>query len=289
MNRQQFLPGRISVHDAGDQESSGNKVDTALRHRVNAGRVALRNQIGFFDKLMGAVTSEWKADDTRVTFADFAISEKILTELRGSFKNDNFLSEESLPLDETFQIDAKYAWILDPIDGTNNFALGMPSCAISLALLKDGMPVYGLIYDGATRELLEGGQGAGILVNGRKYDPPERYSGSNTAMVALHFPLPEGRALQLKPILESCRIRSLGSATLHLAYLALGRLDGVIDEKVRLWDIAAAICLLSGNDCSIRYFDDSPFPVRTIDMSGPHIRYIAGTKAFLSKVEKCLG
>lgn len=264
-------------------------MDKALKHRVNAARVALRNQTGFFDRLFGEVASEWKADDTRVTFADFAISEKIITELRGSFKSDNFLSEESLPLDETFQVDAKYAWILDPIDGTNNFVLGMPSCAISLALLKDGMPVYGLIYDGGTRELIEGGPQSGILVNGRRFDPPDRRKESGTGMIALHFPLPAGRAVQLIPLLESSRIRSLGSAALHLAYVALGRIDGVMDEKVRLWDIAAASCLIQERDLAIRYLDENPFPVRKIDMSGPHIRYIAGTQAFLSYVEKCLG
>ena len=251
--------------------------------------MAVRNQIAFFDRLLGEVSSEWEADEPRVTFADFAISEKIITELRGSFKDDNFLSEESLPFDETFQVDAKYAWILDPIDGTNNFALGMPSCAISLALLKDGLPVYGIIYDGGTRELIEGGPETGILVNGRRFDPPVNGHEPGKGMVAVHFPLPAGRTVQLQPMLESYRIRSLGSATLHLAYVALGRLEGVIDEKVRIWDIAAGVCLLRGKDQAIRYLADNPFPAREIDMAGPHLRYIAGSQSFLAYVEKCLG
>ena len=58
------------------------ELDTKLRHRINAGRVAVRNQIAFFGRQFGEVTSEWKEDDTRVTFADFAISEKLFAELR---------------------------------------------------------------------------------------------------------------------------------------------------------------------------------------------------------------
>jgi myo-inositol-1(or 4)-monophosphatase len=260
-------------------------VDKALRHRMNAARVAIKNQVDFFNRLKGQVSSEWKADDTRVTFADFAISEKIFSELRGSFKSDQFLSEESLPLDESIQFDAKYVWILDPIDGTNNYALGMPSCAISLALLKEGMPIYGLIYDGGTGELIEGGPGHGICVNGRKYTPPNREFDTRTGTVALHFPLPKGKGKTFQTLLETYRVRSLGSAALHLAYVALGRLDGAIDEKVRLWDIAAAVCLIEAVGLKIKFLDDCPFPVKRLEMSGPFIRYISGNESFLSYIE----
>ena len=123
---------------------------------MNAARVAIRNQTGFFNQQRGRVVSEWKPDETRVPFADFAISEKVCEELRRSFPEDQFLSEESGLLDEVVPVESRYAWVLDPIDGTNNYALGMSACAISLALLKQGKPVYGLIYDGSTGELCNG-------------------------------------------------------------------------------------------------------------------------------------
>ena len=104
-----------------------------LKHRVNAARVAVLDQVEFFTRYFGEVNSEWKPDDTRVTFADFAISERIIAELRSSFPEDDFCSEESNPQDECITLSGKYAWILDPIDGTNNYALGIPMCAISLA------------------------------------------------------------------------------------------------------------------------------------------------------------
>jgi myo-inositol-1(or 4)-monophosphatase len=266
-----------------------SNVDKALKHRVNAARVVIRNQIEFFNKLKGQVASEWKADDTRVTFADFALSEKITSELRGSFKDDQFLSEESVPSDETVELNSRYIWILDPIDGTNNYALGMPSCAISLALLKEGLPVYGLIYDGGTDELMEGGKSVGMRLNGRKFEPPTRSFDQKTGMVAVHFPIQEGRSSQLSGLLENYRIRSLGSAALHLAYVALGRLDGSLDERVRVWDIAAAFCLMEAAGLDIRFLDGSPFPVRHFQLEGSVIRYAAGNASFLAKIENWLG
>jgi len=81
----------------------------ALRHRINAGRVAIRDQTAFFGRQFGQVASEWKADDTRVTFADFAISEKLAAELRRDFPHDDFCSEEASPLDETLVLEADFA------------------------------------------------------------------------------------------------------------------------------------------------------------------------------------
>jgi len=264
-------------------------VDKAFRHRVNAGRVALRNQVTLFENLRGQVDSQWKPDDTRVTFADFAISEKVFEEIKAAFPDDEVLSEESGLMDEEVSLESRYAWILDPIDGTNNYALGLSSCAISLALLKQGEPVYGFIYDGSTRQLIEGGPGYAIRLNEVKQVLPKRTFSAHASIIALHFPLPEGRADTLKPILEHFRVRSLGSAALHLAYVALGRLDGVFDERVRLWDIAAAVALLQAAGLEIRFLGNSPFPVRRVVLKGPYIQYFAGTPDFLALVQNSLG
>lgn len=264
-------------------------MDKALRHRVNAGRVAVRSQVDFFNKLRGQVASEWKADDTRVTFADFAISEKIFHELTRAFPDDQFLSEESVLPDEAIPVESRYLWILDPIDGTNNYALGMPSCAISLALLKDGQPIYGFIYDGSTGQLVEGGPGKGIRIDGRKFTAPERIFDPKSGIVALHFPLAPGRASGMEGLLEGYRVRSLGSAALNLTYVALGRVDGAIDECLRLWDLAAAASLLAASGRELRFLGESPFPVKSLQLKGPVLRCMAGVPAFLGKAEKWLG
>ena len=123
------------------------KLETAIRHRINAGRVSIRSQIPFFKRYFGRVSSDWKADASRVTFADIAISENLFASLSRDFSEDNFCSEEMSPKDMPIELKGDFSWVIDPIDGTNNFALGFPLCGISMALLFEGVPVYGFIYD----------------------------------------------------------------------------------------------------------------------------------------------
>jgi myo-inositol-1(or 4)-monophosphatase len=265
-------------------------VDTAIKHRVNAARVAIGQHTAFFEKQLGNVSSEWKADDTRVTFADFAISEKTIAELRRSFPQDDYLSEESGPMDEAIEIRGRYAWILDPIDGTNNFALGISFCAISLALLKDGVPVYGFIYDLSRKELIEGGESFGININGKKTSLRSPHFEEKSSIIAMHFPLPKGRVRDLESAFEKYRIRSMGSAALHLSYVALGRFDGVLDEKVKVWDIAGAYCLLKAVGLEINWLENScPFPVKKFHIKSPRVAYYAGTSCFCAFLKKELG
>jgi len=254
--------------------------NTALRHRINAGRVAVQQQVDFFEKQFGRVASDWKADDTRVTFADFAISEKLFAELRGVFPQDDFCSEESNPEDETMPLGSEFAWVLDPIDGTNNYFFGLPLCAISLGLLRSGEPVYGFVYDFSRKTLIEGGPGFGVI-DGRekasvKAAPLDRHS-----ILAMHFPMP-GRDLDaLHSWLEQYRIRSLGSSTLNLSLTAIGKLDGCLDFRVKVWDIAAGYALIRGAGGEWAWFNESPFPMRSFHVEQPYLRFAAGSLAFV--------
>ena len=263
-------------------------MDKALRHRVNAARVAVKNQLSFFARQFGQVPSEWKEDETRVTFADFAISERILAELRNIFPGDDFCSEESNPLDDSMPLEARYAWVLDPIDGTNNYALGIPFCGISLALLKRGEPVYGLIHDFARGRLIEGGPGHGLFDGGRRVPPlpPDRPFDPKTGVVGMHFPLPEERCAQLRPLLTAYRVRSLGSGALNFAYAALGLLDGCADYKVKVWDIAAAYALARAAGLEFHPLGRTVFPLKTFHQRAPSTPYIAGSAAFCAAMRR---
>lgn len=252
---------------------------TATRHRINAGRVAVQQQVDFFQRQFGVVASDWKADDTRVTFADFAISEKLFAELRGSFPQDDYCSEESSPEDELMALEAEFCWVLDPIDGTNNYYFGLPLCAISLALLRNGEPIYGFVYDLARDKLIEGGPDFGVLDGATraavKQAPLDRHS-----ILALHFPLQPEETEALRPWMETYRIRTLGSSTLALAYAALGKLDGCLDTRVKVWDIAAAYALLLGAGGHFHWFDEPAFPMKDFKVDQPKLRFAAGSKAF---------
>jgi len=262
--------------------------DLQLRHRINAGRVAVKAQTAFFGRQFGQVASEWKEDDTRVTFADFAISENVFAALRRDFAEDDYCSEEANPLDEVLTLGTGFAWVIDPIDGTNNYALGFPVCAISLALLHDGMPVYGFIYDYSTDALLEGGAGFGLQRN-QKTVNRDRMAADAQTMLGLHFPIDLELLDKLKPLLAKYRVRCLGSGALSAAYVATGYLTGVVDFRVKVWDIAAAYALCAGAGVAFKFLDASPFPLRAFHPQMDFCPYLAGTEAVCEELQCQLG
>ncbi len=255
-------------------------MDIDLQHRINAGRVALEHQIPFFRKQFGNVESSWKHDSSRVTFADFAISENIITELRTSFPSDDFCSEETLVPDELVQLHAKFAWVLDPIDGTNNYALGIPMCAISLALLCDGHPIYGFIYEYPRDLILHGSTLTGVFEGTQKITFTEPPLSNVESVLGMQFPLPNELIESYTTLLKTYRVRSIGSGTLNLTYLATGKFAGVYDHKCKVWDIAAAAALAEGNGRPLHFLGDSPFPLKSFSSRAPIVPYYAGCPEF---------
>ncbi len=260
-----------------------------LRHRMNAGRVAVQSQIAFFGKLFGNVASDWKEDNSRVTFADFAISERIMHALREDFPRDDFISEEAVPADEMIQLEATYAWVLDPVDGTNNYALGFSACAISLALLREGEPIYGYIYDHSSGSLIEGGPGVGLLIDGRKVITPASAQNDSQVLLGLHFPMADSDLKALAPLLTKNKVRALGSIALSSALTATGYLGVIFETKGHLWDIAAGVALMLGAGRKVIFQGEVPFPVRTFRYGSQPTRMIAGDEKRVDSVVKCLG
>jgi myo-inositol-1(or 4)-monophosphatase len=134
-----------------------------LQSRIAAAKTAVRGESELLHRHFGAVESNWKRDGSRVTAVDLAISENIFRVLAATFPEDQFLSEELTDSGQPIPVTARFSWILDPIDGTNNYAAGIAHCAIALALLEHGRPVYGVIYDLSRRTLIHGGPGLGVF------------------------------------------------------------------------------------------------------------------------------
>jgi myo-inositol-1(or 4)-monophosphatase len=255
-------------------------MDQFLRLRINVGRAAVREQVAFFRKQFAHVESEWKEDHSRVTFADFAISEKILTELKIHFPDDDLCSEESDPHAAPRPMKARYGWILDPVDGTNNFALGMSMCAISLGLLKNGVPIYGFLYDYGRDRLIEGGPELGLLDGDAKAHAFENRPLEEQSIIGLAFPLQGPYADGLHKLAGEFHVRSMGSGALTLSYVALGILDGCIDFRSKAWDVAAALAFLGAAGGRGQYLDQAHFPLKTFDVHMKAAPFYAGTEAF---------
>jgi myo-inositol-1(or 4)-monophosphatase len=250
-----------------------------LSARIEAAQRAVLSQTDLLYREFGRAKSNWKADGTRVTPVDIAISENIFRELGALFPGDQFLSEELADAGAPIPVTARFAWVLDPIDGTNNYALGIPYCAISLALLENGSPVYGVIYDLARRSLIHGGPGFGVhdgerLVTRVKNERPHRES-----LIGLHSPTDKTLVPLADSVLSKFKIRGLGSAALHLAYVATGIFEGTVDFNVKIWDLAAAIPLCMEAGAEIHFLNGEQLPVRQFDLKMTPIRYFAGSPA----------
>ena len=258
-----------------------------IAKRIDAARAAVEAQTGTLHDGFRRSPSTWKSDGTRVTAADLAISEAILGELRRRFPDDQAFSEEMPGAGRPVAVTARFCWVLDPIDGTNNYAAGIPFCAISLDLLENGVPVYGVVYDLARRVLIHGGPGYGAFDG----DQPAKAGARDpdaSSLVGMHSPYSPAFASQAEAVIRAFKLRGLGSSTLHLAYVGIGLLDGVVDHNVRVWDIAAAHAVALGGGAEVHFLRNDPFPLREFTVGAPRIHYVAGNRAVAARLRELL-
>lgn len=272
----------MSTHPSTDHESS----DPIQARATVACRIVQAHSERLHADL-GRVGSQWKKDGSRVTATDHALSEGILSALAAAFPDDIGLSEE-LATAEPIDITSRFTWVLDPIDGTNNFALGLAQCSISLALLEDGQPVYGIVYDVSRRVLIHGGPGRGIW-DGERQARMHEGGLTRSSPVGFHSPHAAGAFPgHGEALVANCKVRALGSSALHLAYVAVGLLEGVVDHNVKLWDIAAGIALIRGAGGDVTFIANNPLPLRRFDLDMPRILYIGGGKQMRKDLQSLL-
>jgi myo-inositol-1(or 4)-monophosphatase len=256
--------------------------------RIAAAKRAVLAQTELLHHEFGRAESRWKSDGTRVTAIDVAISEGIFRELAAQFPGDQFFSEELAETGAPIPVTARFSWVLDPIDGTNNFALGLVHCAISLALCENGDPIYGVIYDLSRRMLLHGGPGFGVW-DGERATRVSTAAPSRETLIGFHSPFDKALAPMGSGVISHFKIRGLGSATLHLAYVAAGFLDGCVDFNVKIWDLAAAIALVRAAGGEVCFLNGEQLPMRTFDLGMKKIIYAAGSPAMCARLRELMG
>jgi myo-inositol-1(or 4)-monophosphatase len=256
--------------------------------RIKAAKQAVLAETELMHREFGRARSEIKYDGTKVTAIDIAISEHIQAAITSEFPQDQFFSEELTPTEAPIPVVSRFCWVLDPIDGTNNYAAGISHCAISLGLLERGLPVYGVIYDLARRVLVHGGPGRGVWDDGKParahVEPP-----SSNSLIGFHSPVEKIYASEGKRVLEHFKIRGLGSSTLHLAYVAIGLLDGVVEHNNKVWDIAAACALIEEAGAEIHYLNTSPYPLKEFSLKSGRVQYVTGNKMVCARLHEILG
>ncbi len=180
-----------------------------------------------------------------VTEVDHASEKVIIDVIKESFPGHSILSEE---IGELVQ-DSQYKWIIDPIDGTVNFAHRIPLCCISIGLEHDGKMILGGIYNPFLNELFLAERGQGATLNDKPISVSKKAAVENACLVT-GFPYtyldePNG-PLELfdRLIRRGVPVRRLGSAAIDLAWVACGRFDGFYEHKLQAWDSAAGILLV---------------------------------------------
>jgi len=202
-----------------------------------AGRII----VSYFDKKL---TRTEKDKSGFVTEADLASEEYLINQLGLLLPEASFVAEESGKLGS-----GDYCWVIDPLDGTTNFAHHIPYFCISVALTYRDKPIVGAIYQPLLDELFYAQQGKGATLNGEtiRVNPEEELS---RTIMAVGFPYAKNK--QFMELLEGVQrvlpqthsLRYCGAVALDLAYVAAGRLDGAFFEGLGWWDVAAGIILI---------------------------------------------
>ncbi len=258
-----------------------------LVKRIESAQRAVLAQTELLHREFGRAESKWKSDGTRVTAVDVAISENIFRDLQAQFPTDQYFSEELAETGAPLPVTARFSWVLDPIDGTNNFALGIPHCAIALALCEAGEPVYGVVYDLSRRTLMHGGPGFGVQDGDREVRVSTAPMSKET-LVGFHSPFDKSLLPMASGVISQFKIRGLGSATLHLAYVAAGMLDGCVDYNVKIWDLAAAIPLVRAGGGAVHFLNGEQLPMRQFNLKMGRIVYVAGSPAMCARLRELM-
>jgi myo-inositol-1(or 4)-monophosphatase len=229
-------------------------VNVMVKAARSAGTLILRH-IGKLD----ALNVFEKSKQDYASEVDSQAEAEIIRELRRAFPDVGILGEESGAVGK-----GRQTFVIDPLDGTSNFLRGLPHFCVSIALVENGEPLHGVVFDPLRNELFTASRGAGALLNDRKIRVAERKDLTG-AMLVTGFP-PRERA-RLKPQLdcigqllaEAEDVRRTGSAALDLAYVACGRADAYFEAGVKPWDIAAGMLLVreaGGRVCDFRGASD---------------------------------
>ena len=225
--------------------------------------------------------------DEAVTEADRAVQREIIAGLRASFPGDGIIGEES---DSGAGITAEGLertgrnWVIDPIDGTNNFIAGLGNWAVCIGLLDAGMPVLGVVYDPTRDMMYAGAEGLGATANGRPCRALEsRLSAASLLMVTSNLLDENGDcpAWAVRWLRQTeWKIRILGSAALEAVLVGAGIAHGAITVNGKLWDVAAAAGFTLAAGGLVTGLDGSPiFPFDVTGYRGRKVPFLTASPA----------
>ncbi len=229
-------------------------LEETLNVAKNAAEQASEVLIGHYGKV--AIMKK-NSSQNLVTQADLEAEEIILRRIHQSFPDHKVLREEG---ESTGTVESKHLWIIDPLDGTNNYAHGIPQFGVSIAYAEQGQVLMGVVLDPNRGETFAAIRGKGAYLNGQRIATSGR-SQLNESMIATGFYYDRGQMME--QTLESIRrlfqenihgIRRFGGAAIDQCWVACGRLEGFFEYQLAPWDYAAASLIIeeAGGQCADR-------------------------------------
>lgn len=222
---------------------------------VKAGEILL----SYFRKDMERVN---KADQQGfVTEADFAAENFLMDRLSKILPESRIYAEESGS--HNSESKSQYCWVIDPLDGTTNFAYGIPYFSISIALTYNNKPILAVVYDPITKESFKAFSNGGTYLNGQKVQV-SHIEKLDQAFLLLSVPYVKDRdydkLLKISHIIDqkSYVTRQLGSVVLDAAYVACGRVEGYYFNNLAWWDLAAGMLLIQEAGGLVTEFNGDP-------------------------------
>lgn len=240
---------------------------TVLHEAVMAGAAQV---VKYFNQTFEIKYKEGR--NNLVTEADEASEKAIIEVIRNAYPDHHILTEESGDIPQN----SEYKWIIDPIDGTINFAHGIPINCISIGVEKNGEMILGVVYNPHMKEFFFAEKGAGATLNHQ----PIKVSAETDAMkscLVTGFPytyIKEANGpLQTfgRFITEGVPVRRFGAAAIDLCWVACGRLDGFYEHKLQPWDSAAGYLIVEEAGGKVTDFDGnaySPYQHRILATNG---------------------
>jgi len=229
--------------------------EIAIEAALSAGKVLMQ-------RFGTSLTVEHKGEIDLVTEADRASEEVVVSILRGTFPRHDILAEEG----EYAGSGSRYRWIVDPLDGTTNYAHGFPWFAVSIALEVEGVVTLGVVHNPFSRELFYAEKGMGAFLNDVQIGVSQT-GGLGDSLLATGFPYDRKQStvnnydhfLNFQQAAQACR--RPGSASLDLAYVGAGRLDGYWEMKLKPWDVAAGQLIVCEAGGRVSDFDGNQFDI----------------------------
>jgi myo-inositol-1(or 4)-monophosphatase len=256
-------PPRWALCGKNSNETTADKGDSLLDFAIQTARDAGRILAERFGR---KIEISNKSEIDLVTESDLASERVIIERIKTYYPRHSILAEES-GITNPHDHESDWRWIIDPLDGTTNYAHGYPCFCVSIALEHHGKMEIGVVYDPLRDEMFAAERGQGASLNGRRINVSRTITLSS-ALLCTGFPYDVRQRSEFARhfasfIMHAQGVRRDGAAALDLAYVAAGRFDGFWEEGLKPWDVAAGTLIIEEAGGRVSNYRGEPFDIHT--------------------------